>query len=1436
MQEKTFFKKGFLRRFLSLFLVAVLFYSSTMAYISSLATSEEKSLDEVVLELEAYDIEDLAEEDNNTESVDIDEKDESEKPALICEEIDAHLEFLKEQLEEAHEAVLTAQANARSSLAGILNNKQIYALVYLCDRYEVKDKPSHDANTLIRVFSGQTVEIRGIDFNDGEFWYLVEFSLLKPNINEEREITAADFIRYSGYIESSYLAYSDELLLEWEEEYLVAWLEAVVHYENSLFELELYLLEPEVIEEISDFIDEELEFLEDFESFFAAAAFADFAFEDVGLMSNVINLSADIEQFPESYRPALYALKAKYPNWTFVRMNTFHNWATSVNGQLSPAHRSLISSSVIPAWRAERYEGNWHIATRAAVEHIMDPRNNLTESRIFQFEQLTYNSSYHNLSSMHNILQSTFMRGAIPGDASNLTYAQAFMTLGSLNGISPYHLATRVRLEQGVNGTSPLISGTHPGFEGFFNYFNIGASGSTTQLVITNGLTRARDLGWNTRYKSLSGGSSFIGNNYIKRGQDTLYLQKFNVAPANNGAYHHQYMQNIQAPRSEANTIFNSYSTALNNAFVFKIPVFSAMPAQAVPVDPTSPPPPPPVNAQAPTVTAQPVSRAVIQGAAAGALSVSANSVDSGTLTYQWFSNSTNSNTGGTAISGATGSTFIPPANQVGTVFYYVRITNTIPNNGDGGTKTTTVFSSPAMVIVFTDTASPSFTFNYTKGTSGGIGVDLVLNGNTIRAIHNGNQVVNTSNYLLNNGRLTFNQAYLDSLPSNSTVVLTVSYNPLGVNFQGNGGPTNTVITINIEAAQQAALSITNVPALVTYLDTFTLGTSGGNGLGAVTYVSSDTNIATVNANTGAVTVVGIGDFTITATKAAHGIFDPISTNTTMTAVRKPITITGVSAVERDFVAGNKIVTLRGGTLNGIGTADSSRIGFNLGNGEMANADAGQGKQVTTNITLVGTAADRYVLVQPNITVNIGKASFMIGEQSLFIQPGDFNNKTINLAELVNIFNSEGNTLSYTVGQYLGADIITTGATVTNGILTFKIKGGNSGNTATIPVTIGNFANHKDVTIYIVVKLTNKIPATVTITSPILSFVYGSNPNELKATSANGENTFTFVYSGVLANGDIFSPSQIAPTLAGTYTVTVYLDSITHEGAATSPSFTILPKTISINNVSAINRPYNGTTNVALTGGNLVGVLVADSNDATKLGFTLGIGRIPTAVAGTKSVTTDIKLTGEARANYVLTQPDGITVEITPVTQVNNPNNSPKDPGNGNQNNTPGTDHVENEYQLHNNEQDPATEVLAPETEVTQGNSGGTNNNSQGSSNQNNVNVGTTSESGLGGGTTIISGEEDDMSDTDTEIASAGSVSENKDNPSGSVTPIFETETITVMENRRATGPPFIAQVPAIAALMAHDYFMQIILVGVLTVMGICGAAIVLRIKKNEEN
>ncbi|WP_044626270.1 T9SS C-terminal target domain-containing protein [Neotamlana nanhaiensis] len=82
----------------------------------------------------------------------------------------------------------------------------------------------------------------------------------------------------------------------------------------------------------------------------------------------------------------------------------------------------------------------------------------------------------------------------------------------------------------------------------------------------------------------------------------------------------------------------------------------------------------------APTITSQPLaSQTLCQGIIPQDLEVVVSGGLGATYTYQWYSNTTNTNAGGTLISGATNSTFTTPTTNVGTLYYYCEISQTEP-------------------------------------------------------------------------------------------------------------------------------------------------------------------------------------------------------------------------------------------------------------------------------------------------------------------------------------------------------------------------------------------------------------------------------------------------------------------------------------------------------------------------------------------------------------------------------------------------------------------------------------------------------------------------------------------------------------------------------------------------------------------------------------
>ncbi len=364
----------------------------------------------------------------------------------------------------------------------------------------------------------------------------------------------ADGIEYLGYIPATNLVFSDEKWLEFERNYLVP--------DEYIPSEDISLITQSVINENN------------------SIGLNNASEADDELINNKATTYADVEKFPVSYQSKLNAIKKAHSNWVVVPLKTGLDFNTAVNNEMGEKSYIYKNDSNLSKGFVGGNTGqaNWAYATKSAVSYFMDPRNYFTESNIFAFEQLTFNSSYHSESAVASFLNGTFMRGNIPGESR--TYANAFYTIGLNRKLSPTHLASRVYQEQG-KGTSPLISGTYPGFEGYYNFFNVGATGSTSSEVIASGLKYAKEKGWNTRYKSLDGGASTIGNGYLLKGQDTIYLEKYNVSPnATNPTFTHQYMQNVQAPMTEGNSTYKIYAEAgsINAPFVFKIPVYENMP------------------------------------------------------------------------------------------------------------------------------------------------------------------------------------------------------------------------------------------------------------------------------------------------------------------------------------------------------------------------------------------------------------------------------------------------------------------------------------------------------------------------------------------------------------------------------------------------------------------------------------------------------------------------------------------------------------------------------------------------------------------------------------------------------------------------------------------------------------------------------------------
>ena len=278
------------------------------------------------------------------------------------------------------------------------------------------------------------------------------------------------------------------------------------------------------------------------------------------------------------FKEKIDALKAAHPNWTFKIMETGLDWNNTIIAESSQNGNSPYSliQSKSGAWLCSDcgtrgYDnGSWYHASSAAIKYYMDARNWLNDNGyLFQFLQLGYSETSDE--SVYNALSGTFLY--------SMDNARIINNTCRSTGSNPYFIIARIIQEQSAGGSATWRMQDGDGT--FYNIFNIGAGGSGSNAsVIANAKNYAKNAGWTSLEASLRGGINELFSGYINYKQDTLYLQKFDVETYG-GVYTHQYMQNIEAPKSEGMSMYNKISNTslINGNLTFIIPVFTGMPS-----------------------------------------------------------------------------------------------------------------------------------------------------------------------------------------------------------------------------------------------------------------------------------------------------------------------------------------------------------------------------------------------------------------------------------------------------------------------------------------------------------------------------------------------------------------------------------------------------------------------------------------------------------------------------------------------------------------------------------------------------------------------------------------------------------------------------------------------------------------------------------------
>ena len=358
------------------------------------------------------------------------------------------------------------------------------------------------------------------------------------------------------------------------------------------------------------------------------------------------------------------------------------------------------------------------------------------------------------------------------------------------------------------------------------------------------------------------------------------------------------------------------------------------------------------VNAATPTISLNPTDAAVNAGEGA-TLSVTA-SVSAGTLSYQWYINTSNSNTGGTAISGATGSSYSPSTAAGGTTYYYCIVKNTF------GEAIASATSSVANITVNTAAAPIISTSPDDATVTQGDAATLSIAASTTSGALSYQWYRNTSNS--NSGGTTISGATGTSYsPSTSSSGTTYYYcivtSTLGTSSATTASNTASV-TVNDPPPTVTSVTITPPTAAVLQGNTQTFNavvTGTHSPAQTVTWIVSGGAVGTSIDNTGKLTVAS-GETASTLTVTAISTVDNTKSGTaTVTVTAQTYALSIAAGTGGSITTGNS-GNYATGTIINIAAIPSANYSFNVWS-STGGGSFGSTTSAGTSFTMPATAA-----------------------------------------------------------------------------------------------------------------------------------------------------------------------------------------------------------------------------------------------------------------------------------------------------------------------------------------------------------------------------------------------------------------------------------------------------------------------------------------------
>ena len=341
-------------------------------------------------------------------------------------------------------------------------------------------------------------------------------------------------------------------------------------------------------------------------------------------------------------------------------------------------------------------------------------------------------------------------------------------------------------------------------------------------------------------------------------------------------------------------------------------------------------------------------------------------------------------------------------------------------------------------------------------------------------------------------------------------------------------------------------------------------------------------------------------------------------------------------------------------TTNGFIKSGNNFSGWSTtAGGSVTYADGASYTMGTSNATLYAVWT---IATFPTISYSGSLASVNTTYGTASVTPATFsvsgsaltNNITLTAPAGFEISSGSGYSTSLTLTQSAGVVsstpiylrlAATTAAGTYSGNSVLTSSGATSVNVATVSSTV----DPKDLTISGLTGINKEYDGTTAATYTGTANYVGLVNSE--TFSISGTPSATFNTAGVGTSIQITLAGYTAPS--ANYTVT-------------QPSLTadITAKALTISGASAANKTYDGTTAATISGGSLVGVVLSDVVTLTQAG-----NFVSANVGAGISVTPNFSISGTVAANYSLTQPIGLSADITIVNLTITANDVSKNTG-----------------------------------------------------------------------------------------------------------------------------------------------------------------------------